>query len=112
MTNQLIFVADSDPKNVSILQENLEASGFRILSATDGSRAWDDIQKNHPDIILSEINLPGMNGFQLLEKITSKPGTASIPFLFLTNQRELQLRVRSFQMGAKDYMVKPLHVKK
>ena len=69
MTNQLIFVADSDPKNVSILQENLEASGFRIQSATDGSKAWDDIQKHQPDIILSEINLQGMNGFQLLEKL-------------------------------------------
>ncbi|MBN2010381.1 response regulator [candidate division KSB1 bacterium] len=111
MTNQLIFVADGDPKNVSILQENLEASGFRIQSATEGNKAWEDIQKHRPDIILSEINLHGMNGFQLLEKLQSNPTTSNIPFLFLTNQRELQLRVRSFQMGAKDYMVKPLHVK-
>ena len=83
MTNQLIFVADSDPKNVSILQENLEASGFRIQSATDGTKAWDDIQKHRPDIVLSEINLQGMNGFQLLEKLVSNPSTSNIPFLFL-----------------------------
>ena len=111
MTNQLIFVADSDPKNLQILKENLEASGFRIITAIEGSKVLEEIKHNIPDIILSEINLQGINGFQLLENLKKNSATSSIPLIFLTNQRDVQLRVRSFQLGAKDYMVKPLHVK-
>lgn len=111
MSNRLILISDSDPKNLQILKENLEASGFRVITVTDGSKAWDEIQRTSPDMVLTEITLPEITGFQLLEKIQADPNTVSIPLIFLTNQREVQQRVRSFQMGAKDYLVKPLHVK-
>ena len=111
MNNQLILVADSDPKNLQILKENLEASGFQVITVAEGNKAWEEIQRNTPKLVLTEIALPGLSGFQLLEKLQADPNTSSIPLIFLTNQREVQQRVRSFQMGAKDYLVKPLHVK-
>ncbi len=111
MINRLILISDSDPKNLQILKENLEASGFRVITVSDGGKAWDEIQKTSPDMVLTEITLPELTGFQLLEKMQADPNTTSIPLIFLTNQREVQQRVRSFQMGAKDYLVKPLHVK-
>jgi len=111
MSNPLVLVADGDPKNLQILKENLEASGFIVITVSNGNRAWEEIQRTPPKLILSELNLPGMTGYQLLERLQADPNTASIPLIFLTNQREIQQRVRSFELGAKDYLVKPLHVK-
>lgn len=111
MTNQIILVADEDTKNLQILKENLEAAGFLVIAAPNGNKAWEEIQRNLPKLILSEVNLSGLNGYQLLERLHADPNTASLPLIFLTNQREIQQRVRAFELGAKDYLIKPLHVK-
>lgn len=111
MTTPLILVADGDPKNLQILKENLEASGFAVITVSNGNKAWEEIQQMPPNLVLTEINLPGLDGYQLLERLQADPNTKSIPLIFLTNQREIQQRVRGFEMGAKDYLVKPLHVK-
>lgn len=111
MTNSLVLVADGESKNLQILKENLEASGFVVIPVSNGNKAWEEIQQTPPNLVLTEINLPGLNGYQLLERLQADPNTKSIPLIFLTNQREIQHRVRGFEMGAKDYLVKPLHVK-
>jgi CheY-like chemotaxis protein len=111
MDNPTILVADGDPKNLQILRESLEASGFEVIVASDGLQAWQKISSDVPDLILAEVNLPKLDGFQLLEKLKADPVTSSIPLMFLTNRRELQDRVRSLRGGVKDYMIKPLHVK-
>ncbi|MDZ7269747.1 MAG: response regulator [candidate division KSB1 bacterium] len=111
MDNPTILVADGDPKNLQILRENLEAAGFEVIVASDGLQAWQKISSSVPDLILSEVNLPKLDGFQLLEKLKADPVTSSIPLMFLTNRRELQDRVRSLRGGVKDYMIKPLHIK-
>lgn len=111
MENPTILVADGDPKNLQILRDSLEASGFEVIVATDGLQAWQKISSEVPDLILSEVNLPQLDGFQLLEKLKADPATSAIPLMFLTNRRELQDRVRSLRGGVKDYMIKPLHVK-
>jgi CheY-like chemotaxis protein len=104
-------VADSDPKNLQILKENLEVAGFRVATVSNGVQAWDLIRKAPPTIVLSEVNLPELDGLQLLERIQNDEQLAPIPLIFLTNKRELKDRVQSLKMGAKDYLVKPLHVK-
>lgn len=111
MENPLILVADADPKNLQILRDSLEASGFSVVLAQDGPEAWDKIQAEQPDMILSEVNLPGIDGFALLEKCKESPLTAPIPIMFLTTQSDLQNRIRGLRGGVKDYMIKPLHVK-
>jgi len=111
MNDQSILVADSDPKNLQILKENLEIAGFRVATVTNGVQAWELIRKTPPTIVLSEVNLPEMDGLQLLERIQNDAQLAPIPLIFLTNKRELKDRVQSLKMGAKDYLVKPLHVK-
>jgi len=107
----MVLIADSDVKNLQILKDNLEASGFLVATVTNGIEAWEEILRTPPNLILSETNLPRLTGYQLLERINSDPKTSSIPFIFLTKQREIQQRIKSFEMGAKDYLVKPLHVK-
>lgn len=111
MTNPLVLVGDGDSKNLQILKENLEASGFVVIAVQDGNKGWEEIQQTPPNLVLTEINLPGLNGYQLLERLQADPNTKNIPLIFLTNQREIQQRVRGFELGAKDYLVKPLHVK-
>ncbi|MCK5738718.1 response regulator, partial [bacterium] len=111
MKEQSILVADSDPKNLQILKDHLENAGFLVTTVTNGLQAWELVQQTQPTLILSEVILPGIDGMKLLEKITSTPQTMSLPLIFLTSKRELQDRVLSFKMGAKDYLVKPLHVK-
>ena len=111
MTNPLVLVGDGDSKNLQILKENLEASGFVVIAVQNGNKGWEEIQQMPPNLVLTEINLPGLNGYQLLERLQADPNTKNIPLIFLTNQREIQQRVRGFELGAKDYLVKPLHVK-
>jgi len=111
MEHPIILVADGDPKNLQILRESLEAAGFGVILAPDGTIAWQKSREETPDLILSEVNLPKLDGFQLLEKLKSEVATSSIPLMFLTNRREIQDRVRSLRGGVKDYMIKPLHVK-
>ncbi len=111
MEHPVILVVDADPKNLQILREGLEASGFTVLTAVDGQEAWEKVYTERPDLILSEVSLPKLDGFQLLERIKQEPTTAAIPIMFLTNRREIQDRVRSLRGGVKDYMIKPLHVK-
>lgn len=111
MTNPLVLVADGDSKNLQILKENLEASGFVVIAVPNGNKGWEEIQQMPPNLVLTEVNLPGLNGYQLLERLQADPNTKNIPLIFLTNQREIQQRVRAFELGAKDYLVKPLHVK-
>jgi DNA-binding response OmpR family regulator/signal recognition particle receptor subunit beta len=111
MDDSKILVADADPKNIEILRESLETSGFNVVTALNGLDVWEKLHTDHPDLILSEVNLPKMDGFELLERMRDDPQVSSIPLLFLTNRRDIQDRVRSLRGGVKDYMIKPLHVK-
>src|SRR3990172_1930894 len=106
-----VLVIDPDPKNLQILKESLESSNFEVITTGNGKEAWDILQVNKPDIIISEVDIPKMSGFQLLENLQKDPLCASIPLVFLTNRRNLEDRIKSLRTGVKDYMIKPLHVK-
>jgi len=107
MDNPTILVIDSDPKNLQILKESLESSDFKVITSSDGNEAW----SQKPDMVVSEVDIPGMDGFKLFEKLQNDPLGASTPFVFLTNRRNLEDRVKGLRSGVKDYMIKPLHVK-
>lgn len=111
MENSTILVVDGDPKNLQILKESLESSGFEVITANKGQDAWSVIQSRRPDIIISEVDIPDMDGFQFLEKLQKDPIGATIPLVFLTNRRNVENRIKSLRSGVKDYMIKPLHVK-
>jgi len=111
MDNPTILVIDSDPKNLQILKESLESSNFKVITNSDGNEAWGTIQSQKPDIVVSEVDIPGMDGFKLFERLQNDPLGASIPVVFLTNRRSLEDRLKGLRSGVKDYMIKPLHVK-
>jgi len=111
MDNQLILIADSDAKNLQILKNNLEAAGFLVSTVSNGKDAWEETLRTTPKLLLSETSLPGLSGYQLLERMNGDIKTAAIPVIFLTKQDDLQQRIKAFELGAKDYLVKPVHVK-
>lgn len=106
--NKTVLIVDDNPQNVEYLVGGLVSAGFQVATALDGSEAWEKINQYLPDLVISEIDLPEMDGFQLLNKIRENPNTRSIPLIFLTSRSEIQDKIRGFQLGAKDYIVKPL----
>lgn len=111
MSSHTILVIDGDSKNLQILKESLEKADFQVITSNNGNDAWTSIQSEKIDLIVSEVDIPGIDGFQFLEKLQKDPVGASIPLVFLTNRRNLEDRIRSLRSGVKDYMIKPLHVK-
>ena len=111
MDKPKIVVIDGDPKNLQILRESLESANFQVTTTENGQEAWTAIQSLRPDIVVSEVDVPGLDGFQLLEKLQNDPLGVTTPMVFLTNRRNLQDRIKSLRTGVKDYMIKPLHVK-
>lgn len=111
MSVTTILVIDSDSKNLQILRESLESYDFRVTAVDNGIDAWGIIQSQKPDMVICEVDIPGINGFELQERLQKNVTTAGIPIVFLTNRRNLEDRIRSLRSGVKDYMIKPLHVK-
>ncbi|MFQ5822632.1 MAG: response regulator [bacterium] len=111
MDKPIILIIDGDPKNLQILKESFESSEFEVITVSNGNDAWGMLQSQKPDIIVSEVDIPGIDGFQLLTKLQKDPAVASIPLVFLTNRRNLEDRIKSLRSGVKDYLIKPLHVK-
>lgn len=111
MENPKILVIDGDPKNLQILRESLESAKFRVITTGNGEDGWALAKSEKPNIIVSEVDTPGIDGFQLLGRLQKDTSLALIPLVFLTNRRNLEDRIKSLRTGVKDYMIKPLHVK-
>lgn len=91
------------------ISEELEEAGYQVLAASNGRRALALLKNHHPDLILCDISMPGMNGFELLEALQSRGlEYADTPFVFLTALSDPQQVVRGKQLGADDYLVKPI----
>ena len=105
-----ILIVDDNETVVMALEFNMLQAGYRVLKALDGQRALAIAQADAPDIIVSDITMPEMNGIDLCEKIRGIPQLNEIPFIFLTAHGEPEERVRGLRTGADDYMVKPFDV--
>lgn len=109
MTTQVtILVVDDQPEILSGLQLTLESAGYRVLVAEDGHLALDRLHSETVQLILADIAMPEMNGYQLYEHVRADPNLVRIPFIFLT-ARALASDVRYGKMlGADDYLAKPV----
>ncbi len=86
----------------------LTANGYKVLTALDGFTGFEVAKKELPDLIISDIMMPGYDGYELKAKIDSNKKTKSIPFIFLTAKTEMQDLRFGMNMGADDYLVKPI----
>jgi CheY-like chemotaxis protein/DNA-binding CsgD family transcriptional regulator len=104
----VVMIIDDTPDNLAILSDTLSESGYRVLVATEGSMALEQMAYVLPDIILLDVMMPGINGYQTCKQLKSNPRTSAIPVIFMTALSELQDLLRGFGEGAVDYLVKPV----
>ncbi|NOT13254.1 MAG: response regulator transcription factor [Methylococcaceae bacterium] len=104
----IVMIVDDTPGNLALLSDTLLESGYRVLVATDGISALEQIHFLTPDIILLDVMMPGINGFETCHRLKADPKTAVIPVIFMTALSELDDLLRGFDEGAVDYVVKPI----
>lgn len=102
-----IFLVEDDSEMRRITRLLLERAGYRIEEAGAAEEALTEIQKRSPDLLLSDIELPGMSGIQLCETLRNDPRTAGLPIILLTVRRSDMDKVKGLRTGADDYITKP-----
>jgi two-component system sensor histidine kinase/response regulator len=105
-----IMIVDDNPANLKLLEEILRAQSHRVHSFPRGRLAVAAASRNPPDLILLDINMPEMNGYEVCELLKSTEELSSIPVIFLTALNETPDKVRAFRAGAADYIAKPFQV--
>ena len=105
-----ILIVDDVPNNISVLYETLTRSGYKVLVARDGKSAIEQAGLALPDLILLDVMMPGMDGFETCRRLKQTPATQAIPVLFMTALSETIDKVNGFNMGAVDYITKPFQL--
>lgn len=105
----LILAVDDISRNLQLLGNLLDNDAYRIAFATSGKETLELLDNISPDIILLDIMMPEMDGYEVCEKIKSNPATADIPIIFITGKAERDDLIKGFQAGAVDYVTKPFN---
>ena len=104
-----ILCVEDDRETASLVAEELVERGFEVSSAHDGRAGLAAVLKNMPDLVLCDISMPVMSGFELLERLTAlEPRFAKMPFVFLTALTDRDNELKGRQLGADDYVTKPI----
>ncbi|MCT7953034.1 response regulator [Ancylothrix sp. C2] len=106
-----ILIVDDLVDNLRFLSEVLTKQGYKVRSVTNGAMALKTVSNNRPDIILLDIKMPVMDGYQVCEALKSSEETSDIPVIFLSALDEVVDKVKAFQVGGVDYIIKPFHPK-
>lgn len=101
-----ILLVEDDPFLLSMYASKLELSGYQVLAAEDGLKGFDLAVKEKPDIILLDVLLPKMNGFEVLRRVKLDQATAGIPVIILTNLGQAGEIEQGMRLGAADYLIK------
>ncbi|MFA5976407.1 MAG: response regulator [Elusimicrobiota bacterium] len=108
MPPKTILIVDDDPFILDILSRHLKGKGFRILSTTDPETAYVLAEKEHPDLIISDIAMPAIDGFTLLKELRDNSNTSQIPVVLLTASDKMADVEQGFASGAQAYLLKPI----
>jgi putative two-component system response regulator len=104
-----VLIVDDTDLNIDILVDAL-SDRYDLFTALDGESALTQVKTNFPDIILLDVVMPGMSGYEVCAKLKANPATADIPIIFLTAMTDINDKARGFELGAVDYMVKPFAI--
>ncbi len=102
-----VLVIDDDPVILELLRINFEIEGFEVISACDGQEGLDRAGTDHPDVILSDIMMPRLDGLQLLTRLKGDPATAKVPVVLLSAKAQRAEVDQGLALGADDYVTKP-----
>jgi two-component system cell cycle response regulator len=104
-----ILVVDDIPANVKLLEVKLTAEYFDVITASDGPSAIELAHSEAPDLILADVMMPGMDGFELCQRLKADPETSHIPLVMVTALSDVSDRVRGLESGADDFLTKPVN---
>ncbi len=104
-----ILIVDDTTKNIQLIGSILKNQGYEVAFATDGTKAIMAIEKHHYDLILLDVMMPGIDGYQTCKKIKSMPNALHIPVIFLTAKTDEESIVKGFDSGGVDYVTKPFN---
>jgi PAS domain S-box-containing protein len=105
-----VLIIDDTPDNLTLLAEMLKQEGYKVRSATKGSTALRGAQAAPPDIILLDVNMPEMNGYEVCEQLKMGDRTRDIPVIFISALGDVLDKVKAFQVGGVDYITKPFQL--
>ena len=103
-----ILIVDDTPTNLSVLFDLLTASGIKVFIAEDGEDALDKVEYCRPDLILLDVIMPVIDGFETCRRLKASESTKDIPVIFMTALSDPEDKVRGLNLGAVDYVTKPL----
>lgn len=105
-----LLIVDNNAANVGVLYDYLRTNGFRILVARDGESAIERAKITHPDLILLDVLMPGIDGFETCRRLQSDATTNEIPVIFMTGLTDIEDKNKGFEAGGVDYLTKPLQL--
>jgi DNA-binding NarL/FixJ family response regulator len=107
--NKKILCIEDDSETAALIAEDLEDRGYEVNIAGDGHSGLSAILTTHPDIVLCDINMPGMTGFEVMQSLAAlAPTVDAVPFIFLTARTDRDSELKGRRLGADDYVTKPL----
>ncbi|HSC59577.1 MAG TPA: type II/IV secretion system protein, partial [Gemmatimonadales bacterium] len=106
-----ILLVDDEDQLRRLLKDLLEREGYEVVEARDGAEALEQVDRHGPDVMLLDLNLPGMDGYSVLAHIRSRPATETLPIVVLTAKGDEDNEVRVLQAGADDFLTKPFRAR-
>jgi two-component system cell cycle response regulator len=109
MSSSRILVVDDNPANLRLLADWLASESYTVSTATNGFQALAEIEAEEPDIVLLDVMMPGLDGFETCRRIKAVPATVHIPVIMVTALQDTDDLVRGFEAGADDFLTKPIN---
>jgi len=103
-----VLIVDDSPTEMHVLRGILQKGGYRVITAVDGESGVAQAEHSKPDLILMDVVMPGLNGFQATRQLSRNPETSEIPIIMVTTKAQETDRAWGLRQGAREYVVKPV----
>lgn len=107
MSGEFILVVDDNANNLSVISQALRGVGWQVRIAVDGEDALNKVAQHQPELILLDVQMPGLNGFEVCQRLKTDAATANIPIIFMTALSDTSSKIKGLSLGAVDYITKP-----
>jgi DNA-binding response OmpR family regulator len=106
-----VLLVEDEEQLRRVMKDLLQREGYTVAEARDGIQALDEVDRHAPDVIILDLNLPGLDGYGVLAQLRSRPATKEIPVMVLTAKGDEDNEVRVFELGANDFVTKPFRAR-
>jgi len=107
----MVLLVDDEDQLRRVMRDLLQRQGYTVVEARDGAQALDEVDRHAPDIVILDLNLPGVDGYSVLSQLRSRPATRQLPIIVLTAKGDEDNEVRVLELGADDFLTKPFRAK-